>query len=284
MSFRRYLGLGGVLLAVSAWAQDPATETTASVEAAPEAAPAAVAELTDPHAAALPGNAEAGAGKAAACAACHGMDGNGADPQYPKLAGQHEQNIARQLALFKNGGRDNAIMLGFAATLSAQDMRDIGAHFAAQKVVPGVADDTAIAEGPHAGRKFFEVGQRLWRAGDADRGIPACQACHGPAGAGVPGTYPALAGQHAQYTAAALTAFRGGMAWGKDAQANTVMSGVAAALTDEEIQALASFAEGLHNVADAPSAEAMAAAQAQAAAAPAEAAAEAAPAEPAPQG
>ncbi len=279
MKFPRILGVAAALAAASVVAQEAATVTPA-----PETEAAPVATLEADNTPASWGDAAAGAGKAAACAACHGMDGNGADPQYPKLAGQHEQNIARQLALFKNGGRDNAIMLGFAATLSAQDMRDIGAHFAAQKVVPGVADDTAIAEGPHAGRKFFEVGQRLWRAGDADRGIPACQACHGPAGAGVPGTYPALAGQHARYTAAALTAFRGGMAWGKDAQANTVMSGVAAALTDEEIQALASFAEGLHNVADAPSAEAMADAQAQAAAAPAEAAAEAAPAEPAPQG
>ena len=279
MKFPRILGVAAALAAASVVAQEAATVTPA-----PETEAAPVATLEADNTPASWGDAAAGAGKAAACAACHGMDGNGADPQYPKLAGQHEQNIARQLALFKNGGRDNAIMLGFAATLSAQDMRDIGAHFAAQKVVPGVADDTAIAEGPHAGRKFFEVGQRLWRAGDADRGIPACQACHGPAGAGVPGTYPAQAGQHAQYTAAALTAFRGGMAWGKDAQANTVMSGVAAALTDEEIQALASFAEGLHNVADAPSAEAMADAQAQAAAAPAEAAAEAAPAEPAPQG
>jgi cytochrome c553 len=198
------------------------------------------------------GNADAGATKAAACAACHGLDGNSADPLYPKLAGQHEQFIARQLKLFKSGERQNAIMLGFAATLSAQDMRDIGAHFARQKVVPGVADDSLVASGPNQGRKFYEVGQRLFRAGDPVRGIPACQACHGPTGTGVPGPFPAVGGQHAGYTATTLTAFRDGMVWGKDANANALMSAVAANLTDEDIQGLATFLEGLHNAADAP--------------------------------
>lgn len=279
MKFSRILGVAAALAAASVVAQEAATVTPA-----PEAEAAPVAALEADNTPATWGDAAAGATKAAACAACHGVDGNSSDPQYPKLAGQHEQYIARHLALFKNGGRDNAIMLGFAAGLSAQDMRDIGAHYAGQKVVPGVADDTVIAEGPNAGRKFYEVGQRLWRAGDADRGIPACQACHGPAGTGVPGAYPSLAGQHAGYTAAALTNFRGGLVWGKDAAANAVMAGVAAPLTDEEIQALATFVEGLHNVADAPSAEAVAE---QAAAPAAEAPATDAPAdaaEAAPQG
>lgn len=250
MSFRRYLGLGGVLLAVSAWAQDPATETTASVEAAPEAAPAAVAELTDPHAPALPGNAEAGAGKAAVCAACHGMDGNATDPQYPKLAGQHEAYIARHLALFKSGERDNAIMLGFSATLSAQDMRDLGAYFASQSATPGVADETPIAnpDSPNAGKPFYAVGEALYRGGDAARGIPACLACHGPSGAGNPGpAYPALAGQHPRYTADLLRRYRDGQVYGKGDRANAVMAGVAQQLTDEEIDALAAYISGLHD-------------------------------------
>src|SRR5690606_31228770 len=115
-------------------------------------------------------------------------DGNSSDPQYPKLAGQHERYIARQLSLYKSMERDNAIMLGFAATLSAQDMRDLGAYFASQKVVPGVADDSTIAEGPNAGMKFYQLGERLYRFGKADGSVPACTACHGPSGAGNPGS------------------------------------------------------------------------------------------------
>lgn len=253
MKFSRILGVAAALAVAPVMAQEAAT-----VSAAPEADPAPVTTLEADNTPATWGDATAGASKAAVCAACHGMDGNSADPQYPKLAGQHEQYIARQLALFKGGERQNAIMLGFAAPLSAQDMRDIGAYFASQKAIPGVADDTLISEGPNAGRKFYEVGQTLWRSGDASRGIPACQACHGPTGTGIPGTYPAIAGQHAQYTALQLKAFRDGQVWGQGDNANAVMAGVAGNLTDEEIQAVASFVEGLHHVADAPSADALA--------------------------
>lgn len=260
MKFTRILGVAAALAASAAVAQEAATVTPA-----PEQAPAPVATLEADNAVAHRGDAQAGAGKAAVCAACHGMDGNSADPQYPKLAGQHERYIARQLALFKSGERDNAIMLGFAATLSAQDMRDIGAYFASQKVVPGVADDTVIAEGPNSGRKFYEVGEALFRYGKADGSVPACSACHGPAGTGNPGSaWPAIGGQHAGYVATALTNFRNGMVWGKAGNANAIMSAVAANLTDEEIQALATYAEGLHHAADTPSeAELAAAAQPQ---------------------
>jgi cytochrome c553 len=253
MSFRRFLGLAGaasMIFAAAATAQTattPAEPAAAEVTAAPEPAAAPVAELTEAHGPAQPGDAAAGATKAAACAACHGVDGNAADPQYPKIAGQHERYIARQLALFKSGERNNPIMLGFAAPLSPQDMRDIGAHFATQKPLPGIADETPIAEGPNQGRKFYQVGERLWRGGDAERGIPACLACHGPAGHGNPGSgYPALAGQHATYTAQQLTAFRGGQILGSGDNANAVMAGVAKYLTDEEIQALATYVQGLY--------------------------------------
>ena len=270
MKFTRILGVAAALAAASVMAQEAATVTPT-----PETPAAPVAVLEADNTPATFGDAEAGAGKAAACAACHGLDGNSADPQYPKLAGQHETYIARQLALYKSGERNNAIMLGFASTLSAQDMRDIGAYFANQKVVPGTADDSLIAEGPNQGRKFYQVGERLFRAGNPDQGIPACQACHGPTGAGIPGPYPAIGGQHSDYTAVQLTAFRDGAVWGKDKRANAVMAGVAANLTDEQIQGLATYLSGLHNVADAPSAEALAEA---AAAAPAPAPVEAAPA------
>lgn len=246
MKFSRILGVAAALAVAPVMAQEAAT-----VSAAPEADPAPVTTLEADNTPATWGDATAGASKAAVCAACHGMDGNSADPQYPKLAGQHEQYIARQLALFKSGERQNAIMLGFAAPLSAQDMRDIGAYFASQKAIPGVADDTLISEGPNAGRKFYEVGERLYRFGKADGSVPACAACHGPSGAGNPGSaWPSLRGQHAGYTANALTAFRDGAVWGKGSNANAIMSGVAASLTDEEIQALATYIEGLHDVAD----------------------------------
>lgn len=257
MKFPRILGLAGLLLAATAFAQS-ADETgaadadaAATAQAVPEEAAAAPTPLPEANAPVVPGNAEAGATKAGVCAACHGVDGNSADPQYPKLAGQHERYIARHLALFQSGERDNAIMLGFAAALTAQDMRDIGAYFASQTVVAGLADESVIAEGPNQGKKFYEVGQALWRGGDADRGIPACMACHGPAGLGNPGpSYPALGGQHASYTAAQLQLFRAGTVYGRGNNANAVMAGVAAGLTDEEIQGLATFIEGLHPVTD----------------------------------
>ncbi len=268
MSFSRLIIISAALVSASATlaVQDaaPTAELATEIPAESVADPAVVPAPTTPaapvealeaeNAVATAGDPAAGQTKSAACAACHGADGNSVDPQYPKQAGQHEHYIARQLALYKNGGRDNAIMLGFAATLSAQDMRDIGAYFASLKPLPGVADDTTIQDGPYAGKKFFEIGEKIYHSGDAARGIPACTACHGPAGAGVPGpSWPRLAGQHAQYTSAKLTAFRGGEVWGKDAQANVIMAGVARNLTDDEIQSLASYIEGLHNINDDPS-------------------------------
>ena len=245
MSFRRFLGLAGLIAATSVLAQG--TDPAAQVIAAPETPAAEVSALADESQPVRPGDAAAGASKAAVCAACHGMDGNSSDPQYPKLAGQHEIYIARHLALYRSGERENAIMLGFAAGLSPQDMRDLGAFYATQTVRPGVADETLITEGPNEGRKFYEVGRKLYIGGDVDRGIPACAACHGPSGLGNPGpSYPKLSGQHAAYTAVQLQAFRDGAVYGRGDNANAVMAGVARYLTDEEIQALATYIEGLH--------------------------------------
>lgn len=254
MTLKRILALGaavGTAIALAGVAIAQSDEASADVVPTADAAATVATELPA-DGPAVPGDATAGEAKAAACAACHGADGNAADPQYPNIAGQHEHYIARQLAPFKSGERDNAIMLGFAATLSSQDMRDIGAYFARQAVKPGVADETLIAEGPNAGRKFYEVGERLYRHGDAARGIPSCKACHGPAGAGVPGpSWPALHGQHAPYTADVLRRFRDGEVWGKDANANVIMAAVARNLSDEEIDSLASYLQGLHDVRDA---------------------------------
>ncbi|MCY7353979.1 MAG: cytochrome c4 [Lysobacter sp.] len=222
------------------------------------------------------GDAKAGATKAGTCAACHGLDGNGANPAlYPRIAGQSERYVSHQLALFKSGERVNAIMQPYAAALSAQDMRDLGAYFATQKSGAGVADDMAIATGPNAGMKFYEVGQKLYRSGDAARGVPACMACHGPAGAGNPGpAYPQVGGQQSWYVARRLQEYRAGTTTQRDPALFNVMAQVAKELSDEEIQSLASYLQGLHNRSDEASAEQVAAAMA--------APAPAAPAAPAP--
>ena len=252
-------------------AEQPAAataETPAKAEA-PAAAEGAAAST------AKPGDATAGAAKAAACGACHGMDGNSADPQYPKLAGQHERYIARQLTLFKSGDRENPIMKPFASTLSDQDMRDVGAYFASKATLPGLADDSVIkAEaGPET---FAQRGEALFRGGRKESGLPACMACHGPSGRGNPGpAYPNIGGQHSKYTKDVLTRFRGGLVLGKGDKANSIMAQVAASLSDEDITALASYLEGLHRA----SADAAAPAAAPAAAKPSE---PVKPAEPAP--
>jgi cytochrome c553 len=250
MRHARAFGLAGIAALAAAAAAFAQTTVTPLPEAEPvQTAPIEANAMAD-LAAAQPGDAQAGAGKAAACAACHGVDGNPADPQYPRIAGQSERYIARQLALFKSGERNTplaALMQPFAMPLSAQDMRDIGAYYATQTPGAGVADDSQIASGPYAGMKFYQVGERLYRAGDAGRGIPACMACHGPDGRGNPGPpYPNVAGQYADYSARMLEAYRDGLVLGSAEHANSVMAEVAAQLTDEEIQSLASYLEGLH--------------------------------------
>ena len=266
MKFLRILGVAAAVLLTSAMATQAtrpqpatgpapppvpptaaaATEGAATDAAAADTAVAAVPAVVDNRPAG-PGNPETGATKAGACAACHGLDGNSADAQYPKLAGQHEQYIRRQLKLFKSGERENAIMMGMAAALSEQDMRDIGAYFATQKASAGVADDTVITAGANVDKKFYQVGEKIFRAGKPSAGVPACMACHGPTGRGNPGpSYPSLGGQHSTYTVARLQFFRGGGVWGKDANANIIMSQAAKNLSDEDIQGLATYVEGLH--------------------------------------
>lgn len=218
----------GALLAQDA---QPAAAGTAVAAPAATAAPAPAAS-----AAVKPGDATAGQAKAAVCGACHGMDGNSADAQYPKLAGQSEQYIVRQLTSFKAGKRQNPIMMGMAAPLSEQDMHDLGAYFASKTALPGVADQALV-----------EHGQTLFRQGDATRGIPACMACHSIDGRGNPGAmYPQLASQHAQYLQATLKAWHDGTSWGDDAHSQ-VMPAIAKQLSADDIAALASYIEGLHS-------------------------------------
>lgn len=199
------------------------------------------------------GDAQAGQAKAAACVACHGIDGNSPMDMYPSIAGQGERYIAEQMALIANGQRGGlaVVMQPFVVDLSAQDMRDIGAWYASQKGTAGLADDTPITEGDFAGQPFYAPGERLYRGGDASRGIPACLACHGPTGAGNPGPgWPRVAGQHAGYVAQRLQQYRSGEHGLNDPARFEIMASVAARLTDHEIQSLASYLQGLHPARD----------------------------------
>lgn len=228
MSFRRTVAFAATL----AFGAAAAAQGTAPAPAATAAAPAAAEATAAPV---KPGDAAAGQGKAAVCGACHGLDGNSADAQYPKLAGQNEQYIVRQLSSFKGSARQNPIMLGMASPLSEQDMHDLGAYFASKHSLPGVADD-----------KLVKAGETLYRQGDAARGIPACMACHGPDGRGNPGAaYPQLAGQWADYVQRTLKAWHDGTTWGSDDRAQ-IMPTIAKRLTDADIAAVATYVEGLH--------------------------------------
>ena len=176
---------------------------------------------------------------AGVCAGCHGVDGVSPIPTQPNLAGMSWQYIAKQLKHFKTGQRDNAIMKGFSATLSDADMKALGVYFASMKGRPiGTKDE-----------KLAKTAEKLYRAGDATRGIPACAGCHSPSGAGIPALYPRVGGQHAEYTLAQLTAFRSGVRGGatkEDANpTGKMMMTIAGKLTEPEIKALAEYTAGL---------------------------------------
>jgi len=181
------------------------------------------------------GDPEAGQSKAAVCAACHGMDGNSQIAQWPKIAGQHADYIARQTRMVREQQRDVPQMYPVVMNLSDEDIDDIAAWYASQTVKPGVAAEELV-----------ETGRALYHAGDRERGIPACMACHGPVGNGIPGTgWPMLRAQHAEYTADRLRRYRSGETNADDAN-SVIMAAIAGNLEDDEIEALASYIEGLH--------------------------------------
>ncbi len=164
------------------------------------------------------------------CASCHGADGNSGTPANPKLAGQHPQYLVKQLQEFKSGKRPSAVMKGFAAVLSDEDMVNISAWLASQQPKPGAARD----------KDLVALGERIYRGGIPDRQVAACAGCHSPNGAGIPAQYPRLSGQHADYTVGQMVAFRDGV------RANSVqMTQVAAKMNDREIKAVADYIAGL---------------------------------------
>lgn len=210
----------------SAFAQASAP-AAAPAAAAPAAAPAPAAAAPK---AAKPDLVQGEAKYTAVCAACHGADGNSGAPANPKLAQQHPEYLVKQLQEFKSGKRANAIMQGFAATLSDADMKNIAAWVTSKKAKPGFAKD----------KELVALGERIYRGGIADRQIAACAGCHSPTGSGIPAQYPRLGGQHAEYTDAQLKAFRDGV------RKNSVqMSQVAAKLNDREIKAVSDYIAGL---------------------------------------
>jgi cytochrome c553 len=170
----------------------------------------------------------------AVCAACHGADGNSVIPSNPILAGQGADYIAHTLAEYKSdkpgATRKNPIMKGMAAALSSEDMRDVGAWFAAQKIAPSVARDKSAAL----------LGEKIWRGGIRHSSVPACAGCHGPAGRGIPAQYPRVSGQHADYTLAALKAYAAGVE-----RTNPMMTGVAGKLSEAEMKAVSEYMAGL---------------------------------------
>jgi len=181
------------------------------------------------------GDAEAGKTKAAACGGCHGMDGNSMVPTFPKLAGQGEKYIAKQIHDFKtNTDRKNDMMLGMAAPLSDQDAADIGAFYALQKLAgPSPGDESKLAQG-----------QQIYKGGNLTKGIPACQACHGPRGGGIaPSGYPQVGGQYVDYTLAQLKAFRDGARMNDD---KMLMRSIVKDMTDDELEAVANYIATLH--------------------------------------
>ena len=173
-----------------------------------------------------------------ACATCHGPDGNSIGPANPKLAGQFPEYMTKQLMNFTPGKdnkpaeRPNPVMGTFAAALSPEQMRDVSAFYASQKLIPENARN----------KSTIELGQKIFRAGIADKNVPACAGCHGPAGAGVPIQYPVLGGQYAEYIEAQLKAFRSGE---RANDPNRMMRTTASRLSDLEIKAVADYIAGL---------------------------------------
>ena len=180
------------------------------------------------------GDAAAGQAKTAVCGACHNPDGNSLAPNFPKLAGQGQRYLEKQLHDIKSGKRTVLEMTGMLTAFSDQDLADIAAYFASQKGSVGAADP-----------KLVERGRSLFNGGDLEKGMPACTGCHSPNGAGIAlAGFPHLSGQHSQYVTKQLTDFREGNRT-NDGDAMTMRT-IAGKLSNHDIEALASYIQGLH--------------------------------------
>ncbi len=186
----------------------------------------------------IKGDAAAGESKAVTCGACHGVDGNSAVPNFPKLAGLGEKYLLKQMQDIRDGWRPVAAMAGQVDNMSDQDLADIAAFYDGQSRTPEMADEELV-----------ELGRKVYMAGIMDRKVAACSGCHSPTGKGNgPGGFPALAGQHADYIAAQLKMFRKGYEdpSGRVNDGETkIMRTTAFELSDLEIEAVASYVSGL---------------------------------------
>ncbi len=194
------------------------------------AAPALPAFSQATAASAKPDLVKGEASYSTVCVACHAADGNSAIAINPKLAQQHPEYLVKQLQEFKSGKRANAIMQGFAAMLSDDDMKNISWWLASKPAAEGFAKE----------KDLVALGERIYRGGIAERNIASCASCHSPNGAGIPSQYPRLSGQHADYTVSQLEQFRGGVRLN-----SAQMTGVAAKLNDREIKAVSDYIAGL---------------------------------------
>ena len=193
-----------------------------------------VAGTAQAAATAIVGDAAAGQAKTAVCGACHGPDGNSMAPNFPKLAGQGDRYLLKQLHEIKDGKRQVLEMTGLLTNLNDQDLADIAAYYSSQKNSVGAADPALVARG-----------EALFRGGDLQKGMPACTGCHSPDGQGnAAAGFPHLGGQHASYIEKQLTDFREGERT-NDGD-SMIMRGIAAKLSNKDIKALASYIQGLH--------------------------------------
>ncbi|MFZ6842914.1 c-type cytochrome [Undibacterium sp. RuTC16W] len=165
-----------------------------------------------------------------ACASCHGTAGNSTISVNPKLAGQHEAYIAKQLSNFTGPDRNNAVMTTFAKAMTEDDMKNLAAYLSIQKSKPGSAKNKDIVE----------IGKQIYRGGIAEKNVPACAGCHSPNGAGLPAQFPRIAGQHQDYTIAQLTNFRTGVR-----KNSAQMTTISKRMSDDEIKAVADYVAGL---------------------------------------
>jgi len=180
------------------------------------------------------GNPDSGKEKVAVCSACHGADGNSVVGLWPSLAGQNEKYLVKQLRLVKSGDRVIDSMVGLLDNLQDSDLQDIAAFYASQRNKVGQADESKV-----------ELGRKLYYAGNLEKGIPACSACHSPRGLGNgPAAYPLLSGQQPDYVAKALKDYRAGERVNEDP--SKIMAAIAYKLDDVEIDALSSFVHVLY--------------------------------------
>jgi cytochrome c553 len=188
------------------------------------------------------GDAAAGATKAATCTACHGLNGNSVNPEWPSISGQNAAYSREQIAAIRAGKRPNVLMQPIVQALTDQDIADLAAHFAQQ-----------TPTGLEADPSYWKAGEKLYRGGDTARGIPACMACHGPVGRGNPAAgYPAVQAQHAVYTVKQLENYANDARYAKDANGKTqsspnalMMNLIASRLSAEDRRNLASYMQGM---------------------------------------